>query len=142
MRNGGAPRQAKSTRLGRDMLSRMIYGGRISITIGLIGIPVPPGIGPIQFESPLALYYLVFFFLVLAVFVMHRIVSSLLGRTFVAIRNGEDLAEALGWSAEDGPAASNALGTTPVVTAPARRVNVVAASSKGKRTSTLVAGGT
>lgn len=65
-------------------------------TIGLIGIPVPPGIGPLQFDSPLALYYLVFFFLVLATFVMHRIVSSLLGRTFVAIRNGEDLAEALG----------------------------------------------
>lgn len=65
-------------------------------TIGLIGIPVPPGIGSLQFDSPLALYYLVFFFLVLGVFVMHRIVSSLLGRTFVAIRNGEDLAEALG----------------------------------------------
>lgn len=65
-------------------------------TIGLIGIPVPPGIGPIQFDTPLALYYLVFFFLVLGVVVMHRIVSSLLGRTFIAIRNGEDLAEALG----------------------------------------------
>ena len=65
-------------------------------TIGLIGIPVPPGIGPIRFETPLSLYYLVFFFLVLAVFVMHRIVDSLLGRTFVAIRNGESLAEALG----------------------------------------------
>ncbi len=27
-------------RLGRDMLSRMIYGGRISLTIGLIGISI------------------------------------------------------------------------------------------------------
>ena len=65
-------------------------------TVGLIGIPVPPGIRPVQFETPLSLYYLVYAFLVLGVFVMHRIVGSLLGRTFVAIRNGEDLAEALG----------------------------------------------
>ena len=49
-----------------------------------------------SFESPRALYYLVFFFLVLGVFVMHRIVDSLLGRTFMAIRNGEALAEAMG----------------------------------------------
>ena len=27
-------------RLGRDMLSRMIYGGRVSLTIGLIGVSV------------------------------------------------------------------------------------------------------
>jgi branched-chain amino acid transport system permease protein len=65
-------------------------------TVGIIGIPAPSPLFGITFDSPRTLYYLVFFFLVVGVFVMHRIVHSLLGRTFVAIRNGEALAEALG----------------------------------------------
>ncbi|WP_338412890.1 branched-chain amino acid ABC transporter permease [uncultured Sphaerotilus sp.] len=65
-------------------------------TAGLIGIPSPGPIGPLSFETPLSLYYLVLAFLVLGVWVKRRIVNSLLGRTFVAIRNGDDLAEALG----------------------------------------------
>jgi branched-chain amino acid transport system permease protein len=65
-------------------------------TVGLIGIPEPAAIGPLVFHTPLARYYLVFFFLVLGVWAMRRIVNSLLGRTFMAIRNSEELAEALG----------------------------------------------
>lgn len=65
-------------------------------TVGIIGIPVPSPIGPLSFETPRALYYMVFFFLVIGLFVMHRIARSLLGRTFMAIRNGDDLAESLG----------------------------------------------
>lgn len=65
-------------------------------TVGVIGIPAPAAIGPLHFDTPRSLYYLVFFFLVAGVFVMHRIVNSLLGRTFMAIRNGEALAEAMG----------------------------------------------
>lgn len=65
-------------------------------TVGIIGIPAPTAIGPIAFDSPRSLYYLVFFFLVLGVWVMGRIVRSLLGRTFMAIRNSEELAESLG----------------------------------------------
>ena len=65
-------------------------------TVGIIGIPAPSAIGPIAFDTPRSLYYLVFFFLVAGVFVMQRIVQSLLGRTFMAIRNGDALAEALG----------------------------------------------
>lgn len=65
-------------------------------TVGVIGIPAPPPMGPVNFESPLALYYLVFAFLCLGLWVMRRIVNSLLGRTFMAIRNGDALAEALG----------------------------------------------
>ena len=65
-------------------------------TVGIIGIPAPSAIGPLTFETPRSLYYLVFFFLAVGTFVMHRIVTSLLGRTFMAIRNGEALAEALG----------------------------------------------
>lgn len=65
-------------------------------TVGLIGIPVPAAIGPLQFDSVLAQYYLVLAFLVLGTWLMHRIVSSLLGRSFLAVRNSEALAEALG----------------------------------------------
>lgn len=65
-------------------------------TVGIIGIPAPAAIGPITFDTPRALYYMVFFFLVVGVWVMHRIVNSLLGRTFMAIRNSDELAESLG----------------------------------------------
>lgn len=64
--------------------------------VGVIGIPAPPGFGPVSFENSTGQYYLVLAFLLLGLFVMRRIVNSLLGRTFVAIRNSEDLAEALG----------------------------------------------
>jgi branched-chain amino acid transport system permease protein len=64
--------------------------------VGLIGIPPPTGVGRLQFDTPLQLYYLVFAFLALGVWVMKRIAGSLLGRTFMAIRNGDELAEALG----------------------------------------------
>ena len=65
-------------------------------TVGIIGIPAPGPIAGIAFDTPRTLYYLVFVFLVLGVWVMSRIVRSLLGRTFVAIRNSEELAESLG----------------------------------------------
>ena len=55
-------------------------------TVGIIGIPAPGPIAGIAFDTPRTLYYLVFLFLVLGVWVMHRIVRSLLGRTFVARR--------------------------------------------------------
>jgi branched-chain amino acid transport system permease protein len=64
--------------------------------VGLMGIPAPAAVGPLRFETPLQLYYLVFAFLALGVWAMKRITGSLLGRTFIAIRNGDDLAEALG----------------------------------------------
>jgi branched-chain amino acid transport system permease protein len=68
--------------------------------VGIIGIPVPEAIptpfGDISFESPRALYYLVLGFLTLGLWAMHRIVDSLLGRSFIAVRNGDDLAESLG----------------------------------------------
>ncbi len=65
-------------------------------TVGIIGVPAPTGIGSLTFDSPRTLYYLVFFFLVLGTWLMHRIVRSLLGRTFEAIRNSDELAESLG----------------------------------------------
>jgi len=64
--------------------------------VGIIGIPAPTGFAGIAFDTPRTLYYLVFAFLVVGVWLMHRIVRSLLGRTFMAIRNSEELAESLG----------------------------------------------
>ncbi len=64
--------------------------------VGIIGIPAPTGIGPIRFDTSISQYYLVLFFLVIALVLMDRIVHSLLGRAFMAIRNGEALAESLG----------------------------------------------
>ena len=64
--------------------------------VGIMGIPSPPGIGPLQFGTPLSQYYLVLAFLVLGIWIMARIVRSLLGRSFMAVRNSDMLAEALG----------------------------------------------
>jgi branched-chain amino acid transport system permease protein len=65
-------------------------------TVGVIGIPAPTAIGPIAFDTTRSQYYLILLFLVLGLWLMSRIVNSLLGRAFVAIRNSEDLAETLG----------------------------------------------
>jgi branched-chain amino acid transport system permease protein len=64
-------------------------------TVGIMGIPAPE---PIRRDpsstSPLALYYLVWSsWLVVGMWAMRRIVNSLLGRTFMAIRNSDELAE-------------------------------------------------
>ncbi|RZI65644.1 MAG: branched-chain amino acid ABC transporter permease, partial [Variovorax sp.] len=64
--------------------------------VGIMGIPAPTGIGPLQFGTPLSQYYLVLAFLVLGIWIMARIVRSLLGRSFMAVRNSDELAEALG----------------------------------------------
>lgn len=63
---------------------------------GLIGIPAPAPIGPITFDTPRNQYYLLLFFLVLVIFLMYRIMNSLIGRTYIAIRNSEELAETIG----------------------------------------------
>jgi branched-chain amino acid transport system permease protein len=68
---------------------------------GLIGVPPPnpiplPGGEKIIFTDINAQYYLVLICLVFTIFVMSRIVNSLVGRTFMAIRNNEDLASTIG----------------------------------------------
>lgn len=65
---------------------------------GLIGIPAPANLGPFSFETLQSHYYLVLFFLLLVVLIMYRIVHSLSGRTYIAIRNSEDLAQTIGIS--------------------------------------------
>lgn len=63
---------------------------------GLIGIPRPTNIGFIEFKTLPSQYYLVLFFLVITIFIMSRVVSSLVGRTFLSIRNSEELVATLG----------------------------------------------
>lgn len=76
----------------------------INLTGGNTGLPAVPRPTPITlpfggeiaFTTPVARYYLVLFFLLLTLFVMHRVVYSLQGYSFMAIRNNETLAEAVG----------------------------------------------
>src|SRR5699024_12126089 len=63
---------------------------------GLIGISAPSDIGPISFASPLSQYYLVLFFLLLVILIVYRIVHSIIGKKYIAIRNSEELAQTLG----------------------------------------------
>jgi branched-chain amino acid transport system permease protein len=65
-------------------------------TDGLIGIPPPTSIGPLSFTSLNAQYYLVLAFLVLTIYVVWSLMHSLVGRTFLAVRNSEELARAVG----------------------------------------------
>jgi branched-chain amino acid transport system permease protein len=78
---------------------------------GLIGIPTPSKIGPISFQTPVSQYYLVLFFLLLVIFIMYQIVHSLIGRTYIAIRNSEELALTIGISTMKNKLASFVLST-------------------------------
>jgi branched-chain amino acid transport system permease protein len=71
---------------------------------GLLGIPRPPPIPlpfgkEIAFTSVAANYYLILVSLLLTILVIYRIVHSMLGRSFMAVRGNEELAESLGMSA-------------------------------------------
>ncbi len=68
---------------------------------GLIGIhppdPIPfPVVGQIQFTSITSMYYLVLTFLILTIFLVSRVVNSLIGRSFLAIKTSEGLADVIG----------------------------------------------
>lgn len=65
-------------------------------TDGLIGIPSPSPLGPITFESLTAKYYLILLFLIGTIYAVWSLVNSLVGRTFIAVRNSEELARAMG----------------------------------------------
>ncbi len=68
---------------------------------GIFGIPQPtpvrlPWLGEIEFFSQTAQYYLALGFLLLTLFGLHRLIFSVFGLTFMAIRNNEPLADAVG----------------------------------------------
>jgi len=71
---------------------------------GLLGIPRPPSIAlpfgkEIAFTSVAANYYLILVSLLLTILAIYRIVHSMLGRSFMAVRGNEELAESLGMNA-------------------------------------------
>jgi branched-chain amino acid transport system permease protein len=70
-------------------------------TRGLMGIPPPAPIGlpwglTINFSSLMTMYYLMLIFLLLSIFIVYRIVHSLVGRSMVAVRESEDLTSSIG----------------------------------------------
>ncbi|MCL6610855.1 MAG: branched-chain amino acid ABC transporter permease [Peptococcaceae bacterium] len=76
----------------------IVIGNWVELTgghTGLLGIPRPK-IGSFEFSSQISQYYLVLAFLLLTLFVMHRLVHSLQGLSFMSVRNNEPLAEAVG----------------------------------------------
>lgn len=64
--------------------------------LGIRGIPAPDGFGLVDFTQTMPLYYLVLAIMVFSIWFVARLSKSLLGRTFLAIRNGDELAESLG----------------------------------------------
>lgn len=64
--------------------------------MGIRGIPAPGGFGLVDFKETIPLYYLVLAFTVIGIWFVSKLQKSLLGRTFLAIRNGDELAESLG----------------------------------------------
>jgi branched-chain amino acid transport system permease protein len=65
-------------------------------TDGMIGVPPPTRIGPLAFDSLVAQYYLCLGFLLLTIVAVWNLSRSLVGRSFLAIRNDEQLAQAIG----------------------------------------------
>jgi branched-chain amino acid transport system permease protein len=68
---------------------------------GIVGVPRPspipiPFIGAVSFDTQTSQYYMVLAFLLLTIFVMHRLTYSLKGLNFMAVRSNENLAEAVG----------------------------------------------
>jgi branched-chain amino acid transport system permease protein len=86
------------------VIIEIVAGNWISLTggqTGIVGIPTPtpipvPFLGVLRFDTQTTQYFLVLAFLLLTLFVMHRLVFSLNGLGFMAVRNNEVLAEAVG----------------------------------------------
>jgi len=64
-------------------------------TQGIQSIP-PPTIGPLKFDNLQLLYYLILIGIAIVAFVAWRLKDSRLGRSWMAIREDEDVAQAMG----------------------------------------------
>jgi branched-chain amino acid transport system permease protein len=64
---------------------------------GIIRIPTPPP-EALELQSPQKIFYLIAAFCALAVFISYRIADSRVGRAWIAMREDEEVAEAMGIS--------------------------------------------
>ena len=69
--------------------------GTLGGTQGIQGI-AQPQIGPLRFDSIQSLYYLIVIGIIIVAFVAWRLKESRLGRSWMAIREDEDVAQAMG----------------------------------------------
>lgn len=79
-------------------ITRLIELNWMDLTRGPMGIPAIPSASlfGFEFDSPLSKYYLILVILIIAVVVVHNIVESRTGRTFLAIKGDGVAAEAMG----------------------------------------------
>ncbi len=82
-------------------LTIMEWRGLTGGTSGLLGIPPPnsiviPGFLNIAFDSKVPYYYLILALVLISLLFLHRIDSSSVGRTLLAIQQGDFVAESVG----------------------------------------------
>ena len=84
--------------LGLGEITRIVLNNWDSMTGGPNGIPNigRPVIAGHTLSSPLDQYYLILVIVILTVFAMHRLIASRIGRAWIAIREDETAAEAMG----------------------------------------------
>jgi branched-chain amino acid transport system permease protein len=84
--------------LGLGEITRIVLNNSDSVTggpNGISGIARPSVLGHV-FSSPLEYYYLILIIAIITVFAMNRLMASRIGRAWVAIREDEIAAEAMG----------------------------------------------
>jgi branched-chain amino acid transport system permease protein len=83
--------------LGFGEIVRLVLNNMDSVTGGPQGITgKAPALFAIQFKDPIHFYYLILAGCVVAIFVADRLNNSRLGRAWIAIREDEDVARAMG----------------------------------------------
>ena len=83
--------------LGFGEITRLVLNNLDSLTNGPQGLTVKaPALFAFQFKEPMHFYYLILAGCVLAIFVADRLNNSRLGRAWIAMREDEDVARAMG----------------------------------------------
>lgn len=84
--------------LGFGEITRIVLNNWDSLTGGPNGIPRigRPSLAGFTFSTPLALYYLILIIALVTVFGVRRLIASRIGRAWIAIREDEVAAEAMG----------------------------------------------